>query len=198
MKQITYQPAAIKALKKMAKNVRERITGKIEQYAEDPSSLANNVTNLKGRDGIRLVVGDYRVIMLDDDVLDVLEVGLRGGIYTKQEADMSDVIEITRAEYEALLADHEDLADIRRFDAAMERHVPGLPAEVAHKIMGGENSLKAIRKWRGLTQTELAAASGVLQVTISQIETGKITGSLESFKNLASALNVAVDFLIDT
>jgi len=54
---------------------------KIEAYAEDPSSQANNVKALQGRDGIRLRVGDWRVIMLDGEVLDVLDVGPRGGIY---------------------------------------------------------------------------------------------------------------------
>jgi len=55
--------------------------GKIEAYATDPTSQANNVKALQGRDGIRLRVGDWRVIMRDDEVLDVLDIGPRGGIY---------------------------------------------------------------------------------------------------------------------
>lgn len=35
---------------------------KIEQYAADPSSLANNVKALKGSEEFRLRVGDYRVL----------------------------------------------------------------------------------------------------------------------------------------
>jgi mRNA interferase RelE/StbE len=54
---------------------------KVDQYAADPASLANNVTNLKGRDGIRLRVGDWRVIMRDGVVVEVLEIGPRGGVY---------------------------------------------------------------------------------------------------------------------
>jgi mRNA interferase RelE/StbE len=65
----------------MPANTARRIIGKIDDYAADPASQANNVTALKGRDGIRLRVGDWRVIMSDDGlVLDVLDVGPRGGV----------------------------------------------------------------------------------------------------------------------
>lgn len=82
MKQITYTRTAIKALRRMPANIASTIRGKIVTYAEDPASQANNVKALKGREGIRLRVGNYRVIMNDrGEVLDVLDVGPRGGIY---------------------------------------------------------------------------------------------------------------------
>jgi mRNA interferase RelE/StbE len=81
MKPITYRPAARRALRRMPRTTAERIMGKIEAYATDPTSQANNVKALQGRDGIRLRVGDWRVIMRDDEVLDVLDIGPRGGIY---------------------------------------------------------------------------------------------------------------------
>lgn len=82
MKPATYTRAALKALRKMPVDVAERIIGKNEQYAADPASQANNVTALKGREGIRLRVGDWRVIMNDDGVvLAVLDIGSRGSIY---------------------------------------------------------------------------------------------------------------------
>jgi mRNA interferase RelE/StbE len=81
MKPISYQPAALKALKRMPYLDAERITEKIEQYAADPQSMANNVKALQGRKGIRLRVGDWRVIMEDGVVLDVLAIGNRSEIY---------------------------------------------------------------------------------------------------------------------
>lgn len=81
MKPITYKPASAKALRRMPVDTATRIIGKIEAYAADPSSQANNVKKLQGRDGIRLRVGDWRVIMPDGEVLDVLNIGPRGGIY---------------------------------------------------------------------------------------------------------------------
>lgn len=81
MKPITYTRAAIKALRRMPANMTTRIMTKIEKYAADPVALANNVTALRGREGIRLRVGDWRVIMRDGVVLAVLEIGPRGGVY---------------------------------------------------------------------------------------------------------------------
>jgi mRNA interferase RelE/StbE len=66
----------------MPADTAQRIIAKIEQYAREPETQANNVTALKGREGIRLRVGDWRVIMNDDGVvLAVLEIGPRGSVY---------------------------------------------------------------------------------------------------------------------
>ena len=81
MKPITYKPLARKALRHMPANTARRIVGKIEAYAADPASQQNNVKALKGRDAIRLRVGDWRVIMQDGVVLDIIDIGPRGGIY---------------------------------------------------------------------------------------------------------------------
>lgn len=81
MKGVRYSKSALKALKRMPRPTAERIQNKVRQYADDPASLAANVTALTGREGIRLRVGDWRVIMKDGEVLDVLQIGPRGGIY---------------------------------------------------------------------------------------------------------------------
>jgi mRNA interferase RelE/StbE len=81
VKSITYSRSATKTLNRMPANLSARIIGKIKAYALDPSSQANNVKTLTGRDGIRLRVGNWRVIMRDGVVLTILEVGPRGGIY---------------------------------------------------------------------------------------------------------------------
>ncbi|MCR4267438.1 type II toxin-antitoxin system RelE/ParE family toxin [Nitratireductor sp. ZSWI3] len=81
MRQVVYRSAAAKALRRMLTNTARRIMGKIEAYAANPASQANNVKALRGRDGIRLRVGDWRVIMHDGEVLDVLHIGPRGGVY---------------------------------------------------------------------------------------------------------------------
>lgn len=81
MKPVVIQPAARKVLRKMPANTARRILDKIDAYAADPQSQANNVTALVGREGIRLRIGDWRVIMHDGEVLDVLKIGPRGGVY---------------------------------------------------------------------------------------------------------------------
>ncbi len=66
----------------MPRNDAQRIVGKIEQFANDPESLANNVRMLVGSPFIRLRVGDWRIIMDDTGaVLEILKIGPRGDIY---------------------------------------------------------------------------------------------------------------------
>jgi mRNA interferase RelE/StbE len=66
----------------MAMNDARRIQEKIEQYTENPVSLSNNVKKLKGRDGLRLRIGDWRVIFHEDrETVDVLIIGPRGSVY---------------------------------------------------------------------------------------------------------------------
>jgi mRNA interferase RelE/StbE len=82
MKRISYTKAALRALRRMPANTAQLIRSKIEAYAKDPASQSNNVRSLKGREGIRLRVGDWRVIMDDQgNVLAVLDIGPRGGVY---------------------------------------------------------------------------------------------------------------------
>ena len=82
MRQISYTKVAIRVLRRMQVNKAQLIRSKIEAYAQDPASQANNVKSLKGRDGIRLRVGDWRVIMDEqDNVLAILDIGPRGGVY---------------------------------------------------------------------------------------------------------------------
>lgn len=82
MRQIIFTRTARKSLARLPANVARLIQSKIEQYAVDPKSLAQNVVKLQGRDGFRLRVGDWRVIFDEDGrVLHILEIGPRGGIY---------------------------------------------------------------------------------------------------------------------
>ena len=82
MRAISYTRQALKALRRMPADTAQRIIAKIEQYAQEPETQASNVTALKGREGIRLRVGDWRVIMNDDGVvLAVLGIGPRGSVY---------------------------------------------------------------------------------------------------------------------
>jgi len=82
MKAINYTRAAQKQLRNIDVQAARLIRTKIEQYAADPKSLANQVKALKGVDALRLRVGDYRVIFTEDGVvLLVLRIGHRRDIY---------------------------------------------------------------------------------------------------------------------
>lgn len=113
---------------------------------------------------------------------------------------MTDTVTISRAEYERLLAFAEDAADTAAYDRAMARLANGrdelIPAGFANRIINGESPLRVYRDCRGLTQSALAQRARVNRVQIAEIETGRKTGSIETIKKLADALNVTVDDLI--
>ena len=82
MKKIAYSNQARKTLFRVAADDAQRIRARIEQYAQDPASLANNIKKLKGREGLRLRIGDWRVIFEENrETIDVLVIGPRGSVY---------------------------------------------------------------------------------------------------------------------
>ncbi len=66
----------------------------------------------------------------------------------------------------------------------------GLPTEPPAKTIGAR--LRAIRKAQRVTLVELAKTAQVDAATISRIETGKMTGTLECHIRLATALGVKI------
>ncbi len=72
----------------------------------------------------------------------------------------------------------------------------GLPAEILQKIaLAKEHPIKTIRKHRGMTQEDLAAASGLSRPYLTEIETGRKEGSIRSLKSIAKALGVPLERL---
>ena len=54
-----------------------------------------------------------------------------------------------------------------------------------------------LRQAKGMTQAQLAAASGVHRVTIARIECGAVQPKVDTLARLAAALGVSVSKLID-
>ena len=59
------------------------------------------------------------------------------------------------------------------------------------------SKLAEARQARGWTQEKLAEVSGVHRVTIARIETGASSPNVDTAKQLANALGVLVDDIID-
>lgn len=80
---IEYSQEAIRKLRKLDRKTQRSIRDKIKQLADNPASLRNNITALKGMPGTkRLRVGDWRVIYSDKGtILFIIKIGARGGIY---------------------------------------------------------------------------------------------------------------------
>ena len=81
---VELRPAAVRALRKLDPQVRHRVQGAIALLAEDPRPPAARA--LRGRPGLRVRVGDYRIIYtVTDDVLLVVVVtlGHRRDVYDR-------------------------------------------------------------------------------------------------------------------
>ena len=109
---------------------------------------------------------------------------------------------LPRAEYEALLkrADREaeEAEDVAIYDARKAELAAGgavLPPEVSAAILRGDSRLKAIRNWPGETQLHLNFKTGVAQGYLSDLESGRHSGTPETIAKLAQALNVPVEWL---
>lgn len=115
--------------------------------------------------------------------------------------ESGELVVLTRAEYEGLLAQvaSEDDEDVALFDARMAELAAGsdakLPAEVTGFMLGGDSLLKALRKWRDMTQVQLSFKTELAQSYISDIESSRKTGTPESLRRIAQALEVDPQWL---
>lgn len=81
---VELRPAAVRSLRKLDPKVRRRVQGAIGLLAQDPRPPSARA--LQGRPGLRVRVGDYRIIYtVEDDVLLVVVVrlGHRRDVYDR-------------------------------------------------------------------------------------------------------------------
>jgi hypothetical protein len=94
----------------------------------------------------------------------------------------------------------EDAMTARIIDATDAKIARGedvaLRADVWAAIESGEHPVRAIRKFRGLTQIDVADQVGLRQGYIADIEAGKKTGFAASLKAIAAALGVPLDVIV--
>ncbi len=109
-----------------------------------------------------------------------------------------ELVVLPRAEYDILLAraaisdeDEDDVAiyDLRKAEAC------ALPREVSAGMLRGDTLLRAIRRWRGVSQIEVARRSGLGQGYLSDLEKKRRTGTEATMERLAAALDVPADWL---
>ena len=115
-----------------------------------------------------------------------------------------ELVVLPRAEYDALLAAavgrEEDADDVAIYDARKAELARGvdarLPPEVSAAMLRGDSLLKALRKWRDLTQLHLAFKTNIAQGYLSDIESGRRKGTDETLKTIAKALDVPPEWLL--
>jgi DNA-binding XRE family transcriptional regulator len=110
--------------------------------------------------------------------------------------DGTRMVILTAAEYARLrqLADDaEDIADAHTIAARIAGGDGTMPAQVLASILDEDLSpVAAWRKYRGLSQADLAKRAGLSQVWISRIEAGEGHGTPATRRKLAKALDAPV------
>ena len=110
------------------------------------------------------------------------------------------MVVLPEAEYLRLLEaleDSEDRAAVRRFrDRLATGEEELLPSAMVDAILDGESRVRIWREHRGLTAAALAKKAGIASAYLSQIETGKREGTVETYRKLAAALGITLDDLI--
>jgi ribosome-binding protein aMBF1 (putative translation factor) len=93
----------------------------------------------------------------------------------------------------------EDLADVSAYDAAVADRAAGgappWPAELSALLLKYKSRLAATRRWRGMSQADLAAKVGIGQGYLSDLETKRRKGVASTIERLAAALDVPVAWI---
>ena len=117
-----------------------------------------------------------------------------------------ELVVLPREEYEVLLArlgdeGAEDAVSARLIREDLEAEKRGdeifLPLEVWEQIEAGMHPITAIRRYRGLTQVQLAGRAGITQGFLSEIENRKKTGDVSVLKRIAAALGAPLDVIAE-
>jgi DNA-binding XRE family transcriptional regulator len=108
---------------------------------------------------------------------------------------------ISYTDYEHFLELLEDEADAKAVAEFHEAYSAGreflVPDEIMRRELAGEPPIKLWREYRGLTQQDLAKQAAISKPYLSQIETGKRQGTVETLSAIARALDVPLDVLVN-
>ncbi len=107
---------------------------------------------------------------------------------------------LPKREYERLTArvgeDEGTARIVRRTRAALAAgHEIVLPKTVVDRLAAGQNPIRVLREWRGMTQAELAASAGITQGYLSELEAGKRKGPVALHQKIARALSTPIHLL---
>jgi DNA-binding XRE family transcriptional regulator len=107
---------------------------------------------------------------------------------------MAETITLTLEEYE-------DLVDARDAAIAAAKIARGemelLTSDQVDDYLAAATPLQFWRNHRAMTQTRLAAAVGITQPYLAQIESGVRTGGIHVYADLAKALRVRIEDLLE-
>ena len=120
-----------------------------------------------------------------------------------QKTSKGEVAILPRKEYEALAAKATEAVEdagtarlVARARKDVAEGAPLIPMDVAERIAAGEHPIRAVRRWRDMTQMELSYRTTIGQGYISDLESGRRKGTVAALRIIAETLRVPLDMLV--
>ena len=106
----------------------------------------------------------------------------------------SDAVMLTREEYQCLIDARDHAIAMRQI---MTGALPTVPDSAVDDYLAAPTPLAFWRKYRGLTQGELADAAGITQPYVAQLERGqRASADIRIYARMAKRLQVRIEDLI--
>jgi len=108
------------------------------------------------------------------------------------------LVVLSEQDYATLLEQAENYHDIQAANEARARIDAGeetFPSSVVEALLDGVAPVRVFREHRGMRAGELAEKVGISQGYLSELESGKKTGSLSVLKRIAEVLGVELNDL---
>lgn len=103
------------------------------------------------------------------------------------------LVVLSEQDYATLLEqaeDHHDILAANEVRARVDAGEEAFPSSVVEALLEGVAPVRAFREYRGLRAGELAEKAGISQGYLSEIESGKKSGSLGVLKRIAGVLGL--------
>ena len=129
-----------------------------------------------------------------------------GNVQIIHTASGEELVVMDRRDYDALMSlvsdideDEDDVAmyDARKAEIVASGETP-LPEAVSAAVLKGDSLLKAVRRWRGISQTAIAEKIGIGQGYLSDLESRRRAGTSDTLRRLAETLDVPVGWFLPT
>jgi len=105
---------------------------------------------------------------------------------------------IPYCDYKAMISEIEDsreIDEVNKMSAAIDAGEETYPMEFVEKLIEAKSKLHEWRKYRGITQVQLAEMANLSQGAVASIESGKRNPNMNTGRRLADALKCDIDDL---
>lgn len=114
------------------------------------------------------------------------------GVFNRTVIDGKPFVLVPEEEFEDMM----DIIMAKEILARIEAGEETWPAELVYELLDTDSRIRTYRNYRKMSVSDLAAAAGISEVDLSEIENGKSTGSVEVLKRIAAALKVDLDDIV--